>query len=179
MPDTNTTRDAVERLRADRAKEDSNPRGCRQMGDPYPCMAGCPCALRNLAIEQFDRAETAESDKDAAVAAAYERAAIEVNARGDRARVLALATPDQLAALEAVKAEAREEGRLEILNQPWLDQEDDMTAGIRADSNSAGYFERYQKAQELVSNRYSKGGLVALVCYLLSRRALIGETDHE
>lgn len=52
--------------------------------------------------------------------------------------------------------------------QLWEDRKDDLTETIKADFKSGGdYYKRYSVAQELVSNRHSKGSLIALVCYLL------------
>lgn len=49
----------------------------------------------------------------------------------------------------------------------WGDNPDDLTPMIKADFRSDGFYDRYAKAQNIVGNRYSKGSLVALVCYML------------
>lgn len=49
----------------------------------------------------------------------------------------------------------------------WEDRSDLLTDDIRADFGSEGFYERHREAQELVSNRHSKGALIGLVALLL------------
>ena len=103
MTDTNTTREAPERIWLD---TDFQPWRVWRM---------------DMDLPEYIRAETAERDKAAAVAAAYERAASEFEVwckdyvwhKSLANDLRALATPDQTDALEAVKAEAEAKGRME------------------------------------------------------------------
>ena len=54
------------------------------------------------------------------------------------------------------------------LKSDWDDKPDDMTEEIeRTHPFKVKDWARYQRAQELVSNRHSKGALIDLVAYLL------------
>ena len=51
----------------------------------------------------------------------------------------------------------------------WDDKDDDLTPAIKADFGTEGFYGRYSRALELVSNRHSKSALVSLVAYLLKQ----------
>jgi len=61
-------------------------------------------------------------------------------------------------------------------SKEWGDRKDDLTEVIKA--NHPHYtkdYAPYSRAQELVSNRHSKGALIGLVSYLLGQAAMIGD----
>jgi hypothetical protein len=76
---------------------------------------------------------------------------------------------DRIEALEAENARLRETMQKVAGGPLWNDRDDALTLAVENDFGSEGFYKRYGRALELVSNRHSKGALVRLVAYLLAQ----------
>lgn len=63
----------VTRLRLEKSRE----KPCMPPDQAYPCADNCPCALRDMVIEQAARIEALEAERDAAFAAGFEACKVE------------------------------------------------------------------------------------------------------
>lgn len=116
----------------------------------------------------FAKLEAAEAERDAfrAVLEGAEYRDIDSVKTVEHGRALG-----QEVAAMTIEAMAQRDAALEALEKlqrdEWADRPDDLTPQVKSDFRSEGFFQRYDRAMVLVSNRHSKGALVSLVAFLL------------